>query len=63
MILDYLLEHKGRKVAVLEAKAEDKGLTEGLGQAKLYAEKLGVRFAYCTNGLGFMKSTWNRVPG
>jgi len=53
MILDYLLEHKGRKVAVLEAKAEDKGLTEGLGQAKLYAEKLGVRFAYCTNGLRF----------
>ena len=53
VILDYLLEYKGRKVAVLEAKGEDKGLTEGLGQAKLYAEKLGVRFAYCTNGLGF----------
>ena len=53
LILDYLLEHKGRRVAVLEAKAEDKALTEGLGQAKLYAEKLGVRYAYCTNGLGF----------
>ena len=53
LILDYLLEHKGRKVAVLEAKAEDKPLTEGLGQAKDYATKLGVRFAYCTNGLGY----------
>ena len=53
MILDYLLEHRGRKVAVLEAKAESKPLTEGLAQAKQYATKLGVRFAYCTNGLGY----------
>jgi len=53
MILDYLLLMKGRKLAVLEAKAEDKPLTEGLAQAKQYAEKLGVRFAYCTNGLGY----------
>jgi len=40
-------------LAVVEAKSEDKPLTEGLGQAKQYAEKLGVRFAYATNGLGF----------
>jgi len=53
MILDYLLMLKSRKLAVLEAKAEDKPLTEGLAQAKQYAEKLGVRFAYCTNGLGY----------
>jgi type I restriction enzyme R subunit len=53
MILDYLLLMKGRKLAVLEAKAEDKPLTEGLAQAKQYAEKLGVRFAYCTNGHGY----------
>jgi type I restriction enzyme R subunit len=53
MILDYLLLMKGRKLAVLEAKAEDKPLTEGLAQAKQYAEKLGVRFAYCSNGLGY----------
>jgi type I restriction enzyme R subunit len=53
LILDYLLEFRGRKVAVLEAKAENKPLTEGLAQAKQYAEKLGVRFAYCTNGLGY----------
>lgn len=52
-ILDYLLVMRDRKLAVLEAKAESKPLTQGLAQAKLYAEKLGVRFAYCTNGLGF----------
>ena len=53
LILDYLMLYRNRKLAVVEAKSEDKPLTEGLGQAKLYAEKLGVRFAYATNGLGF----------
>jgi type I restriction enzyme R subunit len=53
LILDYLMLYLNRKLAVVEAKAEDTPLTEGLGQAKLYAEKLGVRFAYATNGLGF----------
>ena len=53
LILDYLMLYRNRKLAVIEAKAEDKPLTEGLGQAKQYADKLGVRFAYCTNGLGY----------
>ena len=53
LILDYLMLYRNRKLAVVEAKSEDKPLTEGLGQAKQYAEKLGVRFAYATNGLGF----------
>jgi type I restriction enzyme R subunit len=53
LILDYLMLYRNRKLAVVEAKSEDKPLTEGLGQAKQYAEKLGVRFAYSTNGLGF----------
>jgi type I restriction enzyme R subunit len=53
LILDYLMLYRNRKLAVVEAKSEDKSLTEGLGQAKQYAEKLGVRFAYATNGLGF----------
>jgi type I restriction enzyme R subunit len=35
---------------VIEAKARDKPDTEGVGQAKLYAEKLQARFAYSTNG-------------
>ena len=53
LILDYLMLYRNRKLAVVEAKAEDKPLTQGLAQAKQYAEKLGVRFAYSTNGLGF----------
>jgi type I restriction enzyme R subunit len=53
LILDYLMLYRNRKLAVIEAKAENKPLTAGLGQAKKYAEKLGVRFAYCTNGLGY----------
>jgi type I restriction enzyme R subunit len=53
MILDYLMLYRNRKLAVVEAKAEDKPVTEGLGQAKQYAEKLGVRFAYSTNGVGY----------
>ncbi len=53
LILDYLMLYRNRKLAVVEAKSEDKPLTEGLGQAKQYAEKLGVRFAYATNGRGF----------
>jgi type I restriction enzyme R subunit len=53
LILDYLMLYRNRKLAVVEAKSEDKSLTEGLGQAKQYAEKLGVRFAYSTNGKGF----------
>ncbi|MDO8359666.1 MAG: DEAD/DEAH box helicase family protein, partial [Devosia sp.] len=35
---------------VVEAKAWDKLLTEGVGQAKDYAGKLAVRFTYSTNG-------------
>jgi type I restriction enzyme, R subunit len=49
---DYVLEYRNTKLAVVEAKAWDKPLTEGLGQAKDYAEKLAVRFAYSTNGQG-----------
>lgn len=49
---DYVLEYRNTKLAVLEAKARDKELTEGVGQAKDYAGKLAVRFAYSSNGLG-----------
>jgi len=52
LIADYVLVCKNRKLAVVEAKAWDKPLTEGLGQAKDYAEKLAVRFCYATNGQG-----------
>jgi type I restriction enzyme R subunit len=49
---DYVLEYRNTKLAVVEAKAWDKGLTEGLVQAKNYAAKMEIRFTYCTNGQG-----------
>jgi type I restriction enzyme R subunit len=51
-IADYVLEYRNTKLAVVEAKAWDKALTEGVGQAKDYAGKLAVRFTYATNGQG-----------
>lgn len=49
---DYVLVYRGEKLAVIEAKKQDLPDTEGLGQAKKYAEKLEARFAYSTNGIG-----------
>ncbi len=47
---DYVLVHHNTKLAIVEAKAEDKHYSEGLSQAKDYAAKLAVRFTYATNG-------------
>jgi type I restriction enzyme, R subunit len=47
---DYVLVYRGEKLAFIEAKKRDLLDTEGLGQAKKYAEKLQTRFAYSTNG-------------
>jgi type I restriction enzyme R subunit len=49
---DYVLEYRNTKLAVVEAKAWDEELTEGIGQAKNYAGKLVIRFTYSTNGQG-----------
>ena len=49
---DYVLEYRNTKLAVVEAKAWEKPLTEGVGQAKDYASKLAIRFTYATNGQG-----------
>ncbi|MDA1052444.1 MAG: DEAD/DEAH box helicase family protein [Planctomycetota bacterium] len=49
---DYVLEYRNTKLAVVEAKAWDEELTEGVAQAKNYAGKLAVRFAFSTNGRG-----------
>src|SRR5208283_4780915 len=51
-IADYVLVYRNHKLAVVEAKAWDKPLTEGVGQAKSYAGKLQVRYTYSTNGQG-----------
>lgn len=49
---DYVLEYRNTKLAVVEAKAWDKPLTAGVGQAKDYANKLAIRFTYSSNGQG-----------
>jgi type I restriction enzyme R subunit len=49
---DYVLEYRNTKLAVVEAKAWDEELTEGVAQAKNYAGKLAVRYTYSTNGRG-----------
>jgi type I restriction enzyme R subunit len=51
-IADYVLTYRNHKLAVIEAKRRDLADTEGVGQAKQYAEKLQTRFAYSTNGAG-----------
>ena len=48
---DYVLQYKNRNLAVVEAKASDIYYTDGVGQAKDYAERLHVRYTYSTNGL------------
>lgn len=48
---DYLLRYtRDFSLAVVEAKAEDLPAGAGLQQAKDYAEILGLKFAYATNG-------------
>ena len=49
---DYVLEYRNTKLAVVEAKAWDKALTEGVAQAKDYATRLAVRHTYASNGQG-----------
>ncbi len=49
---DYVLEYRNTKLAVVEAKAWDEELTEGVAQAKNYAGMLAVRHTYATNGRG-----------
>ena len=49
---DYVLVFRNHKLAVVEAKAWKEDLTEGVGQAKKYAEKMNIRFTYSTNGQG-----------
>src|SRR5690242_16592044 len=49
---DYVLIHRNQKLAVVEAKAWDEEISEGVAQAKNYAGKLAVRYTYSTNGRG-----------
>lgn len=47
---DYILVYQNRKLAVIEAKREELSESEGVAQAKHYAGKMAIRFAYATNG-------------
>src|SRR5262245_43521749 len=49
---DYVLEYRNTNLGVVEAKADTEPVTLGVAQAKNYAGKLAVRFAYATNGHG-----------
>ena len=47
---DYVLVYHGKQLGVIEAKRISLHETEGVAQAKRYAERLNIRFAYSTNG-------------
>jgi len=49
---DYLLRYsQNMPIAIVEAKKKYKSAGDGLQQAKEYAEILGLKFAYSTNGM------------
>jgi len=49
---DYVLMYRNHQLAIVEAKSDEHSVTEGVGQAKDYAQKMSVRFTYATNGKG-----------
>ena len=69
-IADFVLVYRNTKLAVIEAKAWAKPLTEGVGQAKGYAAKLSIRHTYATNDKGIYdidcrpgpKAKWPTTP-
>lgn len=49
-IADYILVYKNQKIGVIEAKSDELPATEGVAQAKAYADKLKIEYTYATNG-------------
>lgn len=49
-VADYLLEYKGKRLAVIEAKKWDLPHSEGVSQAVRDGNKLRLPFAFATNG-------------
>jgi type I restriction enzyme R subunit len=47
---DYVLEYKNIKLAVVEAKSNEVDVSEGVAQAKLYAQKLRMQSSFAANG-------------
>lgn len=52
---DYVLSSDGLPIAVIEAKDDSHHVAAGLQQAKSYAQMLDLRFAYSSNGKGFVE--------
>ncbi|MDC0979054.1 DEAD/DEAH box helicase family protein [Gammaproteobacteria bacterium] len=50
LIADYILEYNNIKLAVVEAKSDELEVSEGVAQAKLYAQKLRLHSSYAANG-------------
>src|SRR5262245_33496906 len=65
--VDYLLRYtRDFPLAVVEAKASYKVATDAVQQARTYAEMLGLKFAYATNGkeiieIDYFKGTEVRI--
>ena len=61
---DYLLRYtRDLTIAVVEAKAAYKLPGDGLQQAKEYAQMLGLKFAYATNGEGIVEHDLGSLAG
>ena len=50
LFADYVLVYKGRKLAAMEAKSDEKEVGEGVGQAKNYASKLHLETTFASSG-------------
>lgn len=49
--VDYILMYRGKKLAVVEAKSDQKSVSDGVGQAKDYAAKLNIKTTFSANGI------------
>ena len=47
---DYVLVYRGKKLATIEAKSDEKDASDGVGQAKEYAKRLNIKTTFATNG-------------
>lgn len=50
LIADYVLVYRGRKLAIIEAKSDELEVSEGVAQAKHYAEKMQIETTFSSNG-------------
>lgn len=50
LIADYVLIYRGCRLAVIEAKSDEKTAADGVAQAKEYAKRLDTQTTFATNG-------------